>query len=46
MKVFIHTYKINDWERVLQEQINSIVDSGLSEVAEVEVCNNDGEDKT
>ena len=46
MKVFIHTYKINDWERVLQEQINSIVDSGLSEAAEVEVCNNDGEDKT
>lgn len=46
MKVFIHTWKINDWERVLQEQMDSIIDSGLSKVAEVEVYDGDGEDKT
>ena len=46
MKVFIHTYKINDWERILQEQMDSIIDSGLSQSADIQVCDGDGEDKT
>ena len=43
LKIFLHTWKINRWEEVLKEQLNRIEDSGLYEVAEVEVCYNDDE---
>ena len=46
LKIFLHTWKINRWEEVLKEQLNRIEDSGLYEVAEVEVCYNDDEGKT
>jgi hypothetical protein len=46
LKIFLHTWKVNRWEEVLKEQLNHIEDSGLSELAEVEVCYNDDEGKT
>ena len=46
LKIFLHTWKVNRWEEVLKEQLNTIENSGLSELAEVEVCYNDDEGKT
>ena len=46
LKIFIHTWKINRWEEVLEEQLKYIEDSGLGKEAVTEVCYNDDEGKT
>ena len=38
MIVFIHCYKINNWEEILNEQLDYIEKSGLKENAEIKIC--------
>ncbi len=46
INIFIHTWKINNWRKILEEQLSHIHDSGLGDIASVHICNLNKECKT
>jgi len=46
INIYIHTWKINNWREILNEQLTYIDDSGLGEIASIHICNGDTEKKT
>ena len=46
INIFIHTYKVNDWKPIRDEQLEYINNSGLRDVSDVHICHYDNELKT
>tara|TARA_R100001594_G_scaffold149876_1_gene209015 strand:+ start:402 stop:995 length:594 start_codon:yes stop_codon:yes gene_type:complete len=46
INIFIHTYKVNDWKPIRDEQLEYINNSGLKDVSDVHICHYDNELKT
>ena len=46
VNIYIHTWKVNNWREILNEQLSHIDDSGLGDTASVHICNLDFECKT
>jgi hypothetical protein len=46
INIYIHTWKINNWREILNEQLTSIDNSGLADIASIHICNFDSEAKT
>ena len=46
INIYIHTWKINNWREILNEQLSHIDDSGLGDIASIHICNSDAEKKT
>ena len=46
INIYIHTWKINNWREILNEQLSQIDDSGLGDIASIHICNSDAEKKT
>ena len=46
MIVFIHCYKINNWEEILNEQLDYIEKSGLKENTEIKICFSNSREET
>ena len=46
INIYIHTWKINNWREILNEQLTYIDDSGLGDIASIHICNGDTEKKT
>ena len=46
INIFIHTYKVNDWKLIRDEQLEYINNSGLGDVSDVHICHYDNELKT
>ena len=46
VNIYIHTWKINNWREILNEQLTYIDDSGLGDIASIHICNGDTEKKT
>ena len=46
INIYIHTWKINNWREILNEQLSYIDDSGLGDIASVLIYNFDSESKT
>ncbi len=46
INIFSHTYEVNDWERVRDEQLEYINNSGLSDISDIHICPHDSELKT
>ena len=42
----MHTWKINNWREILNEQLILIDESGLGDIASIHICNLDSEAKT
>ena len=41
INIFIHTYKVNDWKPIRDEQLEYINNSGLKDVSDVHICHYD-----
>ena len=39
INIYIHTWKVNNWREILNEQLSHIDDSGLGDTASVHICN-------
>ena len=46
INIYIHTWKINNWREILNEQLSYIDNSGLGDSASIHICNLDSEAKT
>ena len=46
INIYIHTWKINNWREILNEQLILIDESGLGDIASIHICNLDSEAKT
>jgi len=46
INIYMHTWKINNWREILNEQLSQIDDSGLGDTASIHICNSDAEKKT
>ena len=46
INIYIHTWKINNWREILNEQLSYIDDSGLGDTTSIHICNSDAEKKT
>ena len=46
INIYIHTWKINNWREILNEQLTYIDDSGLADIASIHIRNLDSEAKT
>lgn len=46
INIYIHTWKINNWREILNEQLSQIDDSRLGDIASIHICNSDAEKKT
>jgi|TARA_Y100000310_G_scaffold26993_1_gene25683 hypothetical protein len=46
INIFSHTYEVNDWEQVRDEQLEYINNSGLSDISDIHICPHDSELKT
>ncbi|MBC8421871.1 MAG: hypothetical protein H8E03_00465 [Pelagibacteraceae bacterium] len=46
INIYIHTWKINNWREILNEQLSQIDESGLGDTASIHICNSDAEKKT
>ena len=46
INIYIHTWKINNWRVILNEQLSYIDNSGLGDIASIHICNLDSEAKT
>ena len=46
INIYIHTWKINNWREILNEQLILIDESGLGDTASIHICNSDAEKKT
>ena len=46
INIYIHTWKINNWREILNEQLTYIDDSGLGDIVSIHICNGDTEKKT
>ena len=46
INIYIHTWKINNWREILNEQLIQIDESGVGDTASIHICNSDAEKKT
>ena len=46
INIYIHTWKINNWREILNEQLILIDESELGDIASIHICNLDSESKT
>ena len=46
INIYMHTWKINNWREILNEQLILIDESELGDIASIHICNSDAEKKT